>query len=151
MPPKRFIFKLQSVLDLKLKKEDEEKKELARLFAVQEEENRKLEMLIRKEAMTKEEMKEKQREGGVDVDELKRYLFYLKRLQSDIENQKILLQKIAIQIENQRQVLIKASQERQIYEKLKEKRQDEFNAEIEEEERKLIDELATQKYARTQE
>ena len=43
---------------------------------------------------------------------------------------------------------MKAAQERQSYEKNKEKSQEKWLAEIEQEENKMLDELATLKYAR---
>jgi len=51
-------------------------------------------------------------------------------------------------LDDQRKRLITATQERKIYEKLKEKQQQAFKEEEEYKEKLLIDELATLKYAK---
>ena len=148
MGRKKFVFKLQSILELKIKLEDEEKRKLADLMQLQAQEERVLQHLQQTRLQRIAEFKEKQSQGGIDVTELQMYAYIIEKLKNDIINQQLRLKEIAIMIEQQRQVLIKATQERKIYEKLKEKRQNIWNEEEEYEEKKLIDELATIKYAR---
>lgn len=148
MGRKKFVFKLQSILELKIKLEDEEKRKLADLMQLQAQEERVLQQLQQTRLQRIAEFKEKQCQGGIDVTELQMYAYIIEKLKNDIINQQLRLKEIAIMIEQQRQVLIKATQERKIYEKLKEKRQNIWNEEEEYEEKKLIDELATIKYAR---
>ena len=148
MPPKVFKFKLQTVLDLKQKIEDEEKEKLGKLIQEKHREEMVLERLKQAESQARSELKEKQREGKLDIDELRRYDSHLKRLGNAIISQNLRLKELAIRIEEQRQVLIKASQEKKIYEKLKEKHQEAFIKELDDEERKFIDELATSRYRR---
>lgn len=149
MPAKKFVFRLQSVLEVKLRKEDEEKKKLADLIAWQREEEQILVDLQAKEAETRARLKNAQATGQwLEIDELKRISFFLKKVAKDIEAQKQKLIEIAQMIEAQRDALLEAVKERKTLEKLKERHHEEWLAEIEEEERKLLDELATLKYAR---
>ena len=148
MAQKVFRFKLQSVLDIKQKIEDEEKEKLAKLIQEKIKEEKVLENLINSEAQARQELKDKQREGKLDIDELRRYDSHLKRLANAIISQNLRLKELAIRIESQRQELLKATQQKKIYEKLKEKHQEAFIKEMDDEERKFIDELATSRYKR---
>jgi ribosomal protein L15 len=60
----------------------------------------------------------------------------------------MIIEQIKLKEAEQRMALLKAAQERQAYEKLKEKHKEEYDELEAEEERKLIDELATIKFAR---
>jgi flagellar protein FliJ len=148
MPPKVFRFKLQTVLDLKQKIEDDEKEKLAKLIQEKIREEQVLERLKQAEIQARNEIREKQQAGKLDIDELRRYDSHLKRLANAIISQKLRLKELDIRIEDQRQVLLKASQDKKIYEKLKEKHKEVFLQEQEDEERKFIDELATSRYRR---
>jgi flagellar FliJ protein len=149
MPPKKFIFRLQTVLEVKERQEEEEKRKLADLMAWQKEDERILAAMKQKEAETKQRLKDKQQAGEwIEVEELKRISYFLKKVAGDIVAQNNKLMEIARRIEEQREVLIKAAQERKTLEMLKEQHYHEYITEVEEEERKLLDELATLKYAR---
>jgi flagellar protein FliJ len=148
MARKKFRFKLQSVLELKIKLEDEEKRKLGELIALQAREEQVLYQLQQQRAAMIQEFKDKQCSGGINVTELQMYAYTIEKLKNDIINQQLRLREIAIRIEEQRQRLIEATQEKKIYEKLKEKQQEAWIAEEEYEEKKLIDELATIKFAR---
>jgi flagellar FliJ protein len=107
-----------------------------------------LERLKQAQLQARSELKEKQREGKLDIEELRRYDSHLKRLANAIISQNLRLKELDIRIEEQRQVLLKASQEKKTYEKLKEKHYEVFMKEQDDEERKFIDELATSRYKR---
>ena len=72
----------------------------------------------------------------------------IEKLKNDIIGQQLRLKEVAIMLDDQRKRLITATQERKIYEKLKEKQQQAFKEEEEYKEKLLIDELATLKYAK---
>lgn len=149
MPPKKFVFRLQTVLEVKIRAEDEEKRKLGELIAWQKQEEMILAQLVQKKQETRDLLKERQRTGEyLQVDELKRISYFLKKVDQDIEAQKAKLIEIARRIEAQREALLKAAQEKKTLEMLKEQHYTEYLNEIEEEERKLLDELATLKYAR---
>ncbi len=149
MPAKKFVFRLQTVLELRLKREEEEKKKLGELIAWQKQEEGILAQMVGKEQATRASLKEKQALGQfLHIDELQRIAAFLKKIAKDIEAQKAKLVEIAKRIEEQRVALLKAVQERQILEKLKENQYNEWVFEVEQEEAKVLDELATLKYAR---
>jgi len=149
MPPKRFIFRLQTVLEVKERQEEEEKRKLSELIAWQRQEEQILAQMVHKEQATRQMLKDKQAAGVyLEVDELKRISYFLKKIAADIEAQKAKLIEIARRIEEQRQNLIKAAQEKKTLEMLKEQHHHEWLREIEEEEARFLDELATLKYAR---
>lgn len=149
MPAKRFVFRLQTVLEIKIKKEEEEKKKLGDLIAWQKQEEAILVEMVSQEQSTRASLREKQATGQwIEVDELKRISWFLKKLASDIEAQKKKLIEIARRIEEQRDALLEAVKEKKTLETLKENQHNEWLREVEEEEAKVLDELATLKYAR---
>ncbi|MCD6310750.1 MAG: flagellar export protein FliJ [Candidatus Eremiobacteraeota bacterium] len=147
MKPKPFKFKLQSVLDLKIQIEDEEKEKLAKLNAEKAREEMILRGLQEAKVETTRVFKDKQR-GELDIVELKQYEAHLKKLEYMIVNQRLRIKELEIKIEEQRQVVIEASKERKTFEKLKDKHKEAFIKEMEMEERKFIDELAITRYRR---
>lgn len=149
MPAKKFVFRLQIVLEVKIKLEEEEKKRLGELIAWQKHEEQVLIGMENDRMGQEARLRNAQATGQyLQVDELQRINYYLKKLKEDIVAQKLKLEDIERQIEEQRQRLIKAAQERKTLEILKENQHNEWLAEVEEEERKVLDELATLKYAR---
>jgi flagellar protein FliJ len=150
MSPKSFKFKLQSILDYKQDLEDKEKEKLAKILQELEQAKNYKRMLEQKKVQAHAELKEKQREGGIDVNQLKFYTNYLKKIDKDIIYMTVTIEQIKAREREQRQALLKAAQERQTYEKLKEKHKEEFDEEEAEIERKLIDEMATIGFARRQ-
>ena len=147
MKPRPFKFKLQSVLDLKIQIEDEEKEKLAKLNAEKAREEMVLEGLRNAKIEETRVFREKQR-GTLNIVELKQFEAHLKKLDHMIVNQKLRIRELEIKIEEQRQITIKASQERQIFEKLRDKHKEIFIQEMEAEETKFIDELAITRFRR---
>lgn len=148
MAQKTFKFKLQNVLDYKKDLEDKEKEKLARILAELEKAIAYKQMLEQKRVQAKVELKEKQKAGGIDVNQLRFYTNYLKKLDRDILQAAMLIEQIKAREREQRLALLEAVKERKKYEKVKEKHKEEFDAEEADKERKLIDELATIKAAR---
>ena len=146
MPPKTFKFKLESVLEHKKKIEEEEQRELARLKEILRQAQERLEDLKMTKVQEMKELVEKSSQGLLNVAEIQMYHSHLKRLDKEIASQEIAVQRAAVNVEEQRQKLIRASQEKKTYEKLKEKHKTVFELALEEEERKFIDELATMRY-----
>lgn len=149
MPAKRFVFRLETVLQVRMKKEEEEQKKLADLIAWQREEERILAEMVSREQITRASLKEKQTTGQcIEIDELKRIANFLKKLVKDIEAQELKLKEIAKRVEEQRLALLQAVKERKILDTLKEQQYNEWLQEVEAEESRVLDELATLKYAR---
>ncbi len=145
---KKFKFRLQSVLDIKIKNEDDEKRKFADIMQLQAREEQVLAMLHQKKIALTAELKAKQAEGGINITELQIFSRAIEKTKHDIVSQEIRLQEIAIMLEEQRKKLIEATQEKKIYEKAKENSLKAYQAEEDYVEMLTIDELATLKYAR---
>lgn len=150
MGQKRFKYRLEKVLEFKRKKEDDEKEKLAKLLQQEEHERQVKAQLEARLAGVRVELRDKQRNGTLDVNELRFYPQHIKHLENMIVNQELRLKELAIRIMEQRMNLMRAAQERQTYEKHKENSQEQWQAEVDAEEAKMLDELATLKYAREQ-
>jgi flagellar FliJ protein len=148
MAQKTFKFRLQSILDYKKDLEEKEKEKLAKILAEMAKAVSYRDFLKQRRAQSNQELKDKQRSGGVDVNQLRFYTNYLKKLDNDIIQVTLLIEKIKVLEREQRKALLEAAKERKKYEKVKEKHQEVFEAEMADAERKLIDELATIKFAR---
>jgi flagellar FliJ protein len=151
MPSKTFKFRLQTVLEYKERQEREEQRELAKRQEILAKEEQKLKFLMNLKQMRQREMASKSSEGKLNVLELKMYQDHQKRLTSEISDQQIRVQQAQSDVELQREKLLKAVQERKTYEQLKEKHYQAYLAEIEAEERKLLDDIATAKFSREEE
>lgn len=150
MKPGKFRYRLEKILELKRKKEDEEKEILGKLLAEEERQKQLKAQLEERLAQVRVELRAKQQAGDLDIEDLRRYPQHIRHLEHQIANQELKLQEIAIRILEQRQNLLRAAQERKTFERHREKCFEEFVAEQQAQEARRIDELATLKYARQQ-
>lgn len=150
MAQKKFVYRLQKILEFKEKKEEEEKEKLAKLMDQLEHEKRVKAQLEQKLMEVQQVLRQKQAAGTLNVEELRFYPGHIKNIKNQIRNQELRLQELAIRIKEQRNALMKAAQERQVYQKHKEKCQEEWQAEMDRAEAIMLDELATINFARNQ-
>jgi len=150
MPPKSFKYRLEKILEMKRKAEEEEKEKLGRL-------NRELAQEIRTKAELEQtlenvhiELKTKRLSGTLNINELRWFPQHVKNLEGKIKYQELRIQELRIKIEEQTQALARAMQERKSYEKHKEQTHAAWLAEVEAAEARMLDELATIKFAREQ-
>lgn len=148
MASKSFKYRLQMVLNQKLKAEDEEKKKLKALMDLEAHERAVKVQLETTLANVHEELKTKRLSGFLVIEELRWYPQHIKNLEQKIKNQELRLQEIAIKIIEQREALAKATLERKAFEKHKEKCKEDWQIEQDQVEARLLDELATLKFAR---
>ena len=148
MPPKRFRYRLEKVLEMKLRKEEEEKEKLGKLRQELERERQVKADLEQQLENVHIELKTKRLSGMLNINELRWFPQHIKNLEGKIKYQELRIQELLIKIEEQTQALAKAMQERKAYEKHKEQSHQAWVAEVEAEEARLIDELATIKFAR---
>ena len=144
----KFTFKLEKVLDLRKRKEQERERELANLK----------ELLMRAEAFLEELKKEAVKISGkmsalqgeskerLDIKELLRYYDYLEGLRKNISLQITQIKKLITDIEKKREELIQASKERKIIEKLKDNQYKKFKKTLDAWEQKFLDEVGTAHY-----
>lgn len=138
----KFIFKMESILSVKCKLEDQAKAEYGMEIAKLREEEQKLERLLEKKEGYQTQLKEVLC-ALLDVLKIRNLEDAIEHVKYNINVQKIVIQQQQIRVEKAREKLDDAMKERKTYEKLKEKAFEEFKMEIEAEERKEVDELVS--------
>ena len=146
----KFIFKMESLLSIKYKLEDQAKAEYGMELVRLREEEMKLEVLKAK--------KEEYQYRLTDAVQDELVLLEIKKLENCVEHAKynINVQKFVIsqqqqRVDRAREKLDNAMKERKTYEKLKEKAFEQFKIEIEAQERKEIDELVSFRFGAAKE
>ena len=139
---KKFAFKLQTALDLKLKAEDRKKEELVTATGIYQENLCKLAELKARLNEIQGVLRGKQ-ERNVDVFEIGWYQDYIPVLNEHIEQQCLYTEESRLDMETIRFELIELMKERKILEKLRDRNYKEYMREFLREEQKQIDEMAT--------
>lgn len=138
----KFIFRLQNVLDVKLKMESQAKTAFSMAAAKVNEEEEKLEQLFAKRAVFEAEYR-KQSTGKLNIQEIKFARDNVEYIKEQIKLQQDNLMKARRALEVARVQLNDAMKDRKIYEKLKENAFQEFLQEENENEKKEIDQLVS--------
>lgn len=143
----KFVFSMESILQIKFKLEDQAKAEYAVQMAALQKEQERLEQLVERKNDLQEQL-HRQINGVLK-------LLRIRQLEDGVENIKynINLQKVKVlnqrkKVERAQEKLNEAMKERKTYEKLKEKAFEEFKKEINAEEQKEINELVSFRYGR---
>lgn len=144
---KRFQFKLQVLLDLKTRIEDEKKRELADVNAHLLGAQRILKD-IEDEWYRLQEEEVKRRREGCSAQAMGQAVAYRLRLQDTAIRQELEIQRIRAQQETKRQALVKATQEKKALENLRERRYEEWKTKVKREEMKMVDDICQIQYVR---
>ena len=141
----KFVYKMESILSVKYKMEDQAKNAFAEANMVLNQEEEKLANLyVRKEDY--ENQLSGQVSGSLRIMEIRRIEEAVEVMKYYIKMQMIAVNTAKQRVEKARVRLNRAMQERKIHEKLKEKAFEEFLQELAIEERKELDELVSFKY-----
>ena len=138
----KFIFKMENILSIKYKLEEQAKAEYGIEIAKLREEEYKLSALKQK----KEEYQQKLLEevsGKLLINKIKLLENSVENIKYNIKIQMVIVKRQEEQVEIAQQKLDNAGKERKIYEKLKEKAFENFKAELNAEEQKEVDELVS--------
>lgn len=146
----KFKYKLQSVLDIKEKLESQEKIAYGLATAKVLEEQEKLQKLMIQKAGYDKRARELVK-GDIDLLEVKSCRNAVDTMKTRIRGQMIELHRAQKQQEIVRNRLNSVMIERKTYEKLREKKVDEFKQELLMEEKKEIDELVSYTYGQDEE
>ena len=146
----KFIFKMESILSIKYKLEDQAKAEYGMEVAKLREEERKLEVLIAKKEAYQDALTKAVQDALV-IREIKVLENSVENAKYNINVQKFVIKQQQQRVDQAREKLDNAMKERKTYEKLKEKAFEQFKMEIEAQERKEIDELVSFRFRRAQE
>lgn len=141
----KFRYKMQSILDVKLKMETQAKQEFAMAKNALDEEEEKLEALYQRKNWYEEEAK-RLLTGGLRVKDIRENKGALMKMDEYIKEQKVRIQIAEAAVERARLKLQEVMQERKTQETLKEKAFEEFMREENRRESKEIDELTSYTY-----
>lgn len=139
---KPFAFKLQTSLDVKLKREEIQKEELSKVTKIYRENADFLADLRNRLIDLQQILREKQTEH-INVPDIMNYQDYIPVLIARIKQQEIITEEFHQAMERERQKLVGIMRERKVLEKLKTKHYQAYIQECLREEQKLIDEMAT--------
>lgn len=143
----RFSYKMQNILDIKFKLENQAKTGLANAMAKLEEEKQKLNMLYAKKQQYEENYRNTL-EDILNIKELNLCLQGIELMKERIKTQMIAIHVAEKNVEAARQRLQDVMQERKTHEKLKEYAFDEYIKEMNAEESKAIDELVSYNFGK---
>ena len=146
----KFIFKMESILSIKYKLEDQAKAEYGMEVAKLREEERKLEVLIAKKEAYQDALTAAVQDALI-IREIKTLENSVENAKYNINVQKFVIKQQQQRVDEAREKLDNAMKERKTYEKLKEKAFEQFKRELEAQERKEIDELVSFRFRSAQE
>lgn len=141
----KFVYKMQNILNIKMRLESQAKTEYAEVAArLAMEEDRMKELLLRRRQY-ENEAKQNAMER-LNIPEMKRCNNSIETMKELIKQQAVRVRIAQKNLEQARAKLNLAMQERKIHEKLREKAFDEFKLELNAQEKKEIDEVVSFNY-----
>lgn len=141
----KFSFKLQSLLNIKIQMEESLKNELGKATRKLEQEKNKLLLLEQENEECISTLKSKST-SGITVSKIQEYNSYLSLLKDKIKIQKENINYAQSIVDKYREQLIKMMQEKEILQKLKEKKHEEYLQEQAKAEQRINDEIVSYKY-----
>jgi len=143
---RRFEFRLDRVLSVRIQQEKIQQKEFAVVQAKYQKAVEMLKQLFDSRQETVLNLK-KLSSKGFDQRVYLAHMSFIEKLNRDIDMQRITLQKIEVELNKERKKLLEAMQKRKILEILKDKNKTEYIHELLIEEQKVLDDLAKNKQA----
>jgi flagellar protein FliJ len=144
---KKFKFKLETVLNVKERKEELLRHELMKLQALKLQEEQLLEEVKQQRIKISQE-KAVENKKGTDIQSLRYFEQYLSVLLKKIDDTKKSIKALEKKADKKREEVVEASREKKVFEKLKEKQFDEFKRLVVQNEQKALDEMAVSKFNR---
>jgi flagellar protein FliJ len=144
---KQFSFSLSTLLRVRKYKEEIAQKKLLEKYLILQKAMVHLEALYQEYYQTKDEVRTLQKDLR-DISALTALYEYIDAMKRRIENQKKVVSDAKIVVEMKRKEVVHAMQQRKIIENLRQKKLTEWEIEINDEERKIFDELATMRFDR---
>lgn len=145
----KFYYRMQSILDIKYKLEEQAKQEFSVAQSRYQKETERLELFRQRKEAYLQEMRT-YAEDRLNVLELERCNQAIAVMEEKIKEQKEVVFRAMAEVDKARQKLNQCVQERKTHEKLKEHQFEEFLQELNAEERKEIDELVSYRYSQSE-
>jgi flagellar FliJ protein len=139
-------FELEQVLGYRREMEKMRKQEFAASKQHFEQANDDLRREEEQVGELSEEFRCRQTELG-NIDEMRMYSDFFARKREEIKNQKELIEQLDVVMSERREDLLEASKDKKVLESLKDRKAREFRLEMEQKERKFLDEISIQKKA----
>lgn len=143
---RRFKFRLQSVLNLKEKKLEDERMALAQILRVLEDQKDTLLSLNNKKEQIEKSFDNANKEAALDIQNIVNTRNYLEKISNEIKTQFEIIKKTQIEFDEQTQKVNEAYKELKVLEKLKEKQYEEFLKEFRQNETKELDDIVISRY-----
>lgn len=141
----KFVYRMQNILELKQKIEEQEKANFGMATARFNEEQQKLRDLMIKQAGYERQLKELS-VGNIDIKAIKTTKSAITSMKVALRDQMIEVSKAQKAMENARKKLNAVMMERKMHEKLREHAFEEFLNEVDYEENKITDELVSSRF-----
>lgn len=141
----KFVYRLQNILNIKYKLEEQAKSEYAIASQILHEEEIKLQVIYDDINMYENTLRNLN-SGSISVMDVKQCLEAIAFKKNAAETQKIIITRAENKLERARAKLNEVMIDRKTHEKLREKAFDEFVSELSAQEKKEIDELVSYKY-----
>ncbi len=145
----KFVYRMQNILELKQKLEEQEKANFGMAVARFNEEQKKLRDIMIRQAAYERRLRELS-VGDINIKEIKTCKSAIASMKVALRDQMIVLSKAQKAMENARKKLNEVMMERKMHEKLREHAFEEFLDEIDHEESKITDELVSYTYFSTE-
>jgi flagellar export protein FliJ len=142
-----YRFKLEALLNHRRHQEEACQKELAQVRRRLSDEREKLERKKREKQESLEKLQTKKKESKT-VSDIMLYMNYIQQLSKDIEGQAMHVHKTAKLVDQKRHELVSIMQKHKTLKNLKYKEQQAYQQKLMQDERKLMDELASIRHAR---
>jgi len=142
-----YRFKLEALLTHRRHQEEAGQKELAQVRRKLSDEREKLDREKKEKQESLERLQTKKKESTT-VSDILLYMNYIQQLSKDIEDQAMRVHKTAKLVDQKRHELVSIMQKHKTLKKLKDKEQQAYHQKLMQNERKLMDELASIRHAR---
>lgn len=147
---KKFSFRLQTVLEMREKKLEDKRREMAKVIAQLNEQTQYLDALVSKQYMAKNTLEGIYESGReLDILEITNYKDYIGKVIVDIKNQEEIIQKTKYLLRFKQLEVTEALKAVKVMEKLKETQEKKFYQHYEYVLAKEIDDIASTRYKRT--
>lgn len=143
---RKFAFSLETLLKYRIRLEEREKERLAWIHYRLENEQRNIERLRARHSEVRAELAQS-RLKDYDGGEVAWYSAFLRRLDGEIEQAKLRLAGLKRDLEQQMAVWVERSKDKKVLEKLRGRKEREYDSALEKLEQKTVDELVVTQFA----
>ena len=143
---KKFKFRLQVVLDMREHELEQRQMEAAKIVAILQEQQAKLEGIVNSQKRAAEEMNALYTNNTLDIQEIQNYHSFILKLEVDEKNQMRVINNTKSILERKQEEVREAHKKAEVLRKLKEKQEKEYYKEFLASEIKEIDDITSARF-----